>query len=158
MENKLIKIYYNNIDNEPAVESIICECNEDNICELLEIPLFAYSLSLNDRILVSNDPLGKGLSFKNFYTNSGNSTIQIVQLVEGGIFKIVPLLEKILGENNIRFNSSSYIAINIPNNMDYEKIRLLLEEFFDKDIIDYKEAKLAKNHEYEDCYNYTTKE
>ena len=151
MEN-LIRVYYNNVDNEPAVESIVCEKVGSNTYKLIEIPLWSYSLSLGDTISVSDDPLGNGLSFEAFSEFSGNSTVQIVELIKGGIFQIVPKLEEIVGKDNIRFNSSSYIAVNIPAEIDYMPLRLFLKEYESKEIISFTEARLGKNHEYDGCY------
>ncbi|MBP3194637.1 MAG: DUF4265 domain-containing protein [Cardiobacteriaceae bacterium] len=153
MTNTVIRIYYENEEGQASVESLICDSANDNLFEIIQIPLWAYSLSLEDVIICSTDPLDiNALSFEKHHHHSGNSTIQIVELQKWGLFQIIPNLESFLGKQNIRFNSSSYIAINIPANVDYKPIKTFLQKYEDDEIISYKEAKIGQNHEYEGCY------
>ena len=147
MENRYIRIhYYDDINEKNDVEEILCEKVSDNTYRLIEIPLWAYSLAYGDIISVSSDGYKDWLSFDDFCEFSENSTIQMVATIENGIGQVLPQIIKIVGENNIRHNSSSYIAINIPAKMDYIPLRNLLMEMEQKNIISFKEASLSPQH------------
>ncbi len=153
METRYIRVHYDDDINEKNdVEEILCEKVSDNTYRLIEIPLWAYSLAYADIIAVSSDGYKDWLSFDDFVEFSGNSTIQIVEIINNGINKILPTIEKMLGKDNIRFHSSSYIAVNIPAEIDYILLRLFLKKYESKKIISFKEATLGKNHEYDGCY------
>ena len=152
MENRAIRIYYNDLDEKPAVEEVLCEKVSNNTYRLIEIPLWAYSLALSDEIIVSKDSYRDWLAFENFGKLSGNSTLQIVELTKGGILQILPTIKQTVGEDNIRTHTSSYIAVNVPAEIDYMPLRLFLKEYESKEIISFREAALGKNHEYDGCY------
>ena len=152
MENRAIRIYYKDLDDNPAVEEVLCQQVADNTYRLIEIPLWAYSLALNDEIIVSKDSYKDWLAFETFGKFSGNSTLQIVELIKGGISQIIPTIEKTVGKDNIRSHTASYIAVNVPAEIDYMPLRLFLKEYESKEIISFREATLGKNHEYEGCY------
>ena len=153
MEQEYIVVYFNNLEDKPDTEEILCEKVSDNIYRILEIPLWAYSLAVGDIIKVADSEVfKKRLMFDDFVEYSGNSTLQIVEVTENGINQVLSTIEKIVGKDNIRFNSPSYIAVNVPAEIDYMPLRLFLKDYENKEIISFREATLGKNHEYDSCY------
>ena len=152
MEQEYILIPYYDTEDIIKTEEVLCEKLSDNTYRLIEIPLWAYSLALNDEIIVSKDSYKDWLAFETFGKFSGNSTLQIVELIKGGISQIIPTIEKTVGKDNIRSHTASYIAVNVPAEIDYMPLRLFLKEYESKEIISFREATLGKNHEYEGCY------
>lgn len=152
MTQRYIRVYFDNLEEQMDVEEILCEKVSDNIYRILEVPLWAYSLALGDTIYVSDEGYEDWCAFEKFCTFSGNSTLQIVEVTENGINQVLPTIEKMVGKENVRFNSPSYIAVNVTAEIDYMPLRLFLKEYESKEIISFREATLGKNHEYDGCY------
>lgn len=147
MEQEFIVVYFKNIEDKPDIEEILCEKISDNTYRLLEIPLWADSLAIGDTINVVESEVYNGrLIFDDFNEFSDNSTLQIIELEQGGIKQILPTLEKFVGKKNIRFDTlPSYIAVNIPYEVNYLPLRDYLLEINDK-TISFREACLAPQH------------
>lgn len=147
METRLIRVhYYDDINEQNDVEEILCEKVADNIYRLIEIPLWAYSLAFGDIIFVSNDGHRDWLAFDKFCQFSNNSTIQLVEMQKNGLGQVLPKIKEIIGEDNLRFNSPTYIAINVPAQIDYLPLKNFLMKMEQKNIIGFKEASLAPQH------------
>lgn len=140
--NMNLMVYFYNFDNEINVEEILCEKISDTICSIKDIPLYAYNLAFGDIVFFQKE--NNDYFFEDLCLASGNSTIQIVELIEN---KLNDVLNEIVDfVDKIRFNHDKrYAAINIKTKRDYLNIQNILNLYEENNFISFREACLGFN-------------
>lgn len=142
MENKVRVVYYD-LNQEIAEEKLWIEKKNDLEYQIKNIPFFAPNLAYNDIISVENDE-GE-LYFEDLIQASEHSTIQIVFFNLESIKDVTNDIEK-MDCSWEGIDNQNIIAIDVPENVDYKKIREYLEKKFNNKVLDYKEACLSETH------------
>lgn len=142
MENKVILTYYD-FDGNLAEEVLWIEALENEQYQIKNIPFFAPNIAYNDIITVEKD---EGcLYFEEIFKSSEHSTIQIVFFNEEVIEQTIKDIET-LDCSWEGMQEQHIIAVDVPANVDYKKVREYLDKQFDNKILDYKEACLSETH------------
>ncbi|ROH90615.1 DUF4265 domain-containing protein [Chryseobacterium cucumeris] len=142
MENKVTVVYYD-ANQEIAEEKLWIEKKNDVEYQIKNIPFFVPNLAYNDIISVENDE-GE-LYFEELIRPSEHSTIQIVFFDTERIKDVTSDIEK-MGCSWEGIDNQHIIAVDVPENVNYKKIREYLDKKFDDQILDYKEACLSETH------------
>ncbi len=139
MKSKIILVYKDEEDNI-AEETIWAVSLGNNLYQIDNIPFYAPSISYNDIITVENED--GILYFDSLEKSLGHSTVQVVFFDDS---KSKSLLRELvsLGCRWEGMKNEPYYAIDIPPNIDYESIRILLNEAFESGYLDYKESCLG---------------
>lgn len=136
----LLNVNYFDVENNLAEEQIRC-ISSQNAHELIEPPLFATHLAVGDKVLANQE--NNVWFWEETLEKSGNSTIHIVELIDGSIEKLLDKLQ----ENNyldmVRYIHSKYIALNIPKQFDYPAIQKILLDWEQQGKISFREACLG---------------
>lgn len=144
-KNKVIFTYYD-VEDNIAEESLWIEVLNNDECQIKNIPFFAPNIAYNDIIKVEND---EGLLyFDEIIKTSEHSTIQVVFFKTEIIEDVIKEIES-LGCSWEGMNNQKFLAIDIPNNVNYNKIKEYLNDQFEKNILDYKESCLSETHSHQ---------
>lgn len=142
MKNKVTITYYD-ANQEIAEEKLWIEKKNDLEYQIKNIPFFVPNLAYNDIISVENDE-GE-LYFEELIRPSEHSTIQIVFFNTESIKDVTRDIEKMICSWE-GIDNQHIIAVDVPGNVNYKKIREYLDKKFDDQILDYKEACLSETH------------
>lgn len=142
MKNKVTITYYD-ANQEIAEEKLWIEKKNDLEYQIKNIPFFVHNLAYNDIISVENED-GE-LYFEDLIQSSEHSTIQIVFFNTESIKDVTSDIEK-MGCPWEGIDNQRIIAVDVPLNVDYKKIREYLDKKFDDKILDYKEACISESH------------
>lgn len=142
MENKVTVVYYD-VNQEIAEEKLWIEKKNDLEYQIKNIPFFAPNLAYNDIISVENDE-GE-LYFEDLIRASEHSTIQIVFFNMESIKDVTNYIEK-MDCSWEGIDDQYIIAVDVPENVEYKKIREYLDKQFKDKVLDYKEACLSETH------------
>jgi hypothetical protein len=141
---KKITLVYRDFENKIAKESIWAEeCDGYYITK--NSPFFAANLAWGDTIeAYEEDGM---LYYSKLIARSGNSNIQIVAFknMENKLKDIIDTLNK-MGCGWESIHEGRYYAINIAPELDYSKIRIILQKGFNDAILDFREAYLSDIH------------
>lgn len=107
------------------------------------IPFFAPNIAYDDKISVEEED--GYLYFYELIESSEHSTIQIVFLDNTKADQIIREIES-LGCSWEGFNKQEIIAVDVPPDIDYKKVKEYLNNKSDGNILDYKEACLSETH------------
>lgn len=138
-----IVLVYRNIEDEIAEETIWSKKLESGYYMIDNIPFYAPNLAYNDVISVEDD--NGVLYFDDLIEYSGHSTLQIIFFKEDKAQEILMKLEK-LGCKWEGMKDQPYYAIDVSPNLNYTSIRQILDEESKKEVLDYRESCLSKNH------------
>ncbi len=141
MKNKVVLVY-KDIDGRIAEETIWVKPVGDNFM-VDNIPFFAPNLALEDIISVEIDE--GTLYFEEIVESSGHSTIQIIFFNGSDAEPILKNLEK-FGCKWEGMENAPYFAIDIHPDIAYKKVKEILNEQFEKKVLDFKEACLSHKH------------
>ena len=141
MREKVVLVY-KDIEGEIAEETIWVERVGKNF-KVDNIPFYAPNVAINDIVSVEDD--NGTLYFDELVKSSGHSTLQIVFFEQAEIKRVLKSMER-MGCHWEGMEGQPYFAIDIPPNVDYKKIRQLLDHEFDNKTLDFKEACLSENH------------
>jgi uncharacterized protein YpuA (DUF1002 family) len=139
MSNVKILLTYTDDENNYQIESVWA-IPTGNYYKIDNIPLFASNIALGD--IVSVEKEGEELHFKKLIKRSGNSVIQMIIFKEKNTQKVGKDFEN-LGCNLEGSHIKNLIAIDIPKNIDYKKIKKDLDNGVKHKLWSYKEACLA---------------
>ena len=142
MENKVTVVYYD-VNQEIAEEKLWIEKKNDLEYQIKNIPFFAPNLAYNDIISVENDEWE--LYFEDLIRASEHSTIQIVFFNFESIKDVTNEIEK-MDCSWEGIDDQHIIAVDVPENLDYKKIREYLDKQFEDKVLDYKEACISETH------------
>ncbi|TLX25715.1 DUF4265 domain-containing protein [Chryseobacterium indologenes] len=142
MKNKVILTYYD-LEGNLAEEALWIETLENERYQIKNIPFFAPNIAYNDVIAVEED---EGcLYFDDILETSEHSTVQIVFFKEEAIGQTIKDIES-LDCSWEGMHEQHIIAIDVPANVNYKKIRDYLDQQFEDKVLDYKEACLSETH------------
>ena len=110
------------------------------------IPFFINNIAYED--IVSVEINEKELYFDRLIKESGNSTIQLVILNEATQVEVGKKFE-VLGCSWEGSHLKNYIAINIPKEVRFNKIKTKLSKGLNTNLWDYKEACISNHHKKE---------
>lgn len=141
-KNKVILTYYDAEENI-AEETLWIEALDNNEYQIKNIPFFAPNIAYNDIIKVEND---EGiLYFDEIIKTSEHSTIQVVFFKTEIIEDVIKEIES-LGCSWEGMDNQKLLAIDIPSNVNFNKIKEYLNDQFEKNVLDYKESCLSETH------------
>lgn len=142
MKNKVIITYYDLEDNL-SEETLWIDSLGNNLYQIKNIPFFAPNIAYNDIIKVEDD---EGvLYFEEIIKTSENSTIHIVFFKDEFIENTTKEIES-LGCSWEGMHNQKILAIDVPFNVNYTKVKEYLDTLFDTNILDYREACLSDIH------------
>lgn len=136
----LLKVNYLDFEDNIAVEQIRCIPSQ-NAYELIEPPLFAPNLAVGDKVLAVQE--NDDLFWDETLEMSDNSTIHIVELIDGSIEKLLDKLQENNHLDMVRYANPKYIALNIPKKFDYPAIKKILSAWENDNKISFREACLG---------------
>jgi hypothetical protein len=139
MKSKIILVY-KDVEDNIAEETVWAVPLGNSLYQIDNIPFYAPNLSYNDIIKVEND--NGLLYFDSLEQPSGHSTIQVIFFDDGKSMEVLDSLVS-LGCRWEGMKEQPYYAIDIPPNIDYESVRILLDKAFQSRYLDYKESCLA---------------
>lgn len=146
MNSKKVILTYYNLEGEIAEESLWIDTLDNNEYQIKNIPFFAPNIAYNDVIGIEEE---EGvLYFDRVIRTSEHSTIQMVIFKEEFKDTIIKDIEylKCTWEGT---NNQKLIAIDVPDNVNYNKIKKYLEDKFENNVLDYKEACLSETHSHQ---------
>ncbi|WP_313581984.1 DUF4265 domain-containing protein [Chishuiella sp.] len=142
MKNKVIITFYD-VENNISEENLWIESHGNNLYQIKNIPFFAPNIAYDDIIKVEDDD--GVLYFDELVETSENSTIQIVFFKDEFVKSMIREIES-FGCYWEGMYEQKILAIDVPFNIKYDKIKEYLNTLFDANILDYKEACLSKVH------------
>jgi hypothetical protein len=142
MKYKII-LTYKDFEGNFAEETVWATKQEDKMYEIDNIPFFATNLALGDIISVENDD--DNLYFDEIISTSGHSTVQIILFNKSFSEEIILKLES-MGCKWESMNNEQYYAIDVPQQVEYKKLKDLLTCYRENEILDYREACLSEDH------------
>jgi hypothetical protein len=114
---------------------------------VLSIPYYAPLVATEDIILARHDEKERMLVYEKTIENSGNSTVQVILMQEGGDINKIRKQFEDMGCISEALNEK-YFAMEVPADLDYTPIRKKLEELESAEIIGYAEPCLSDKHNY----------
>jgi hypothetical protein len=142
MKEKVV-LTYKDLEGHLSEEIIWVVKIDDNSYKVDNIPFYAPNLAMGDIISVEND---QGvLYFDDLIETSGHSTIQIIFFDSKQSEKVINKLEQ-LGCQWEDMKGQPYFAVDVPSDIDYNRIKIFLDIQFKNQVLDYKEACLSENH------------
>lgn len=114
--------------------------------QIENIPFYVPNLATDDLVKAEYLEKEKTYIFKEIVQYSGNSIIRVIRLNKG--FDTVELREKFQkwGCNSEKWNED-YFAMEIPKDVNYNKIRKELKKLEKKEVISFAEAVLSDAHQ-----------
>lgn len=136
----LLNVNFYDIEGNIALERLNCKPLTDCSCQIKQIPLFLPNLALDDVVIF--EKVDNEYFFEAFDSFSGNSTIQIVELADNGLARLLDEIKDRVGE--IRWHKSGkYVAINVSPKQDYQPIQAVCIRYEQDNQISFKEACLG---------------
>lgn len=137
-----ITLVYRDIEGNIAEELLWSIKLKNGFYKIDNIPFFAPNIALGDIISVEED---EGvLYFDELIEYSGHSTIQVIFLKNNSVKDIIKSLES-LGCKWEGMKDKEYYAIDVPPNVEFKKVKIILDNEFNKGNLDYKEACLSQS-------------
>ncbi|MDM1072409.1 DUF4265 domain-containing protein [Empedobacter brevis] len=131
---------------EPSVEGAWGKIVDSDIFELDNILFYAKEYSYGDIVRVEEE--GGELYVKELIKPSGHSTIRILFSDVNLIPSTRDFLKQIDCDSE-QSNMDSLVAVDIPENVFYQKVRDYLDEGENKGLWEYEEACISENHQEE---------
>lgn len=149
-EQEYVKVlfkYHSDILDEITVETLWASPVDSSagIYQLDSIPFYGPLIATRDEFIAKYDEAEKMLVYQETVKHSGNSIVLV--LIHDETLDIDKLRQefKDLTCLSEKFNST-YFSMEIPNNVDYSKIKDKLETLEKKEGIDYAEPCLSDKH------------
>lgn len=145
-ETKQIKIVIEVIseDNEVIKESLWAKDLGNNMCQIDNIPFYAFCYSCDDVVRIEKD--SDQLYVTELVEPSGNSTIRL--LFEND--EILLRAKETIKQMDLESESSltaKLLALNIPKNLNYGKIKEFLQKGENDGVWEYEEASISEKHQ-----------
>ena len=144
MENHYKLLFHSDAGFEGGViESLWAEKTGDNAYRIDSIPFYVTSVALGD--VFSAEEKNGELWGDELLEESGNSTIQVLFSDVNEVKPTGNMLYEKFGIEWEGSNLETLVAFNVPAETDYRKVRLLLDEGWEK--WDFREACLSGRHQ-----------
>jgi hypothetical protein len=139
--------YFSDVLEEEVVETMWAEIiNEDKgIYKLDSIPFYGPPIATDDLFFSEFDEDEKTLVFRNVIEHSGNSIIQVVIMAKDYDKEVIREELKRLDCLSEGLNEK-YFSVEIGKNIDYKNIKLILENYKNRGVLDYAEPMLSEKH------------
>ncbi len=143
---KILIRFYSDIFDEEIVETMWAEIIDKNngLYKIDNIPFYA-PLASDDIVFAEYDDIEEVLTFRRTVEYSGNSTIQVVIFEKDKDTNSVRKVFEDLGCSTEKFKEG-YFVIEVLSTMNYQPIKIILDELRDSKVIDYAEPCLAEGH------------
>ena len=113
----------------------------DDLYEIDNIPFFAKSVALGDRVRARQ--VGSELTFMELVEASGHSTVRVLMRDPSGTQALRDELRKLGCESELS-HIKGLISVDVPPNVDYSTIRVLLDRREQNGVLEYEEAALGQ--------------
>lgn len=150
IEDNYVKIlfrFHSDIFDEEIVETMWAEIVDGSkgLYKLDNIPFYVPSVASDDIVFAEFDEAEESLCYRSRVKFSENSTIQVVLMDDT---KNVNLIRDSFGELGCISEkiNGSYFSMEIPADVNYKSIKLILDDLKQKEIIDYAESCLSDKH------------
>lgn len=143
VNNKVI-ITYHDVNQNIAEETLWIESIDNTKYQVKNVPFFAPNIAYNDIITVEKEE-DNCLYFDEVIETSEHSTVQIIFFEREGIEQTIKEIE-LLGCSWEGMHNQQLLAIDVPSEVNYKKVRDYLDKQFGNKILDYKEACLSETH------------
>lgn len=144
MEKDLVKILFEvEYDENEIIKESVWAKRLDNNFQIDNIPFYAYGYAYDD--IVSAELHSGQLYVTELIKASGNSTIRIL-IQDTSIIKEVRTYLKEEGCDSEKSNVASLVAVDIPFNISYKKIKDFLENGEANEQWEYEEACISEKH------------
>ena len=150
IEDNYVKIlfrFHSDIFDEEIVETMWAEIVDGSkgLYKLDNIPFYVPSVASDDIVFAEFDEAEESLCYRSTVKFSENSTIQVVLMDDT---KNVNLIRDSFGELGCISEkiNGSYFSMEIPADVNYKSIKLILDDLKQKEIIDYAESCLSDKH------------
>jgi hypothetical protein len=145
---KILFRFFNEYKDEWIVETLWAKIidSEKGLYKLDNIPFYA-SVSCDDVVFAEYDENEKKLTYRKTIIHSGKSTIQINVIDKSVNLNKIREMFSSLDCDSEKFNDE-YFVMEIPEKVNYNPIRVKLNELEEKGIIIYAEPNLSSNHWY----------
>jgi len=140
--------YYSDVLEEETVETMWAEIidEKNGIYKLDNIPFYGPQIASDDVFFAEYDNDEKALVFRNVIEHSGNSIIQVIVLETDFDKEIIRQELKNLDCLSEGLNEK-YFVIEISKEINYKKIKSLLNNYENNGVISYAEPLLSKQHQ-----------
>ncbi len=143
MTDKKLTLTYYDVEDNIAEETVWVKSLNDVEYQIKNIPFYAPNIAYDDIVKVEDE---EGvLYFDEIIKTSEHSTIQIV-FFKKELSEIIAKDIELLGCSWEGMDNQKIIAIDVPPNINYAKIREYLNIQFGRNILDFKEACLSETH------------
>ena len=139
--------YHSDIMNQEVVETMWGEKVESNpnLFRLDSIPFYGPTIATGDEFLADFDETEGMFTYRETTQFSGNSIVVVVIVQEG--YDIERIRDRFIGmECDSEKLNEIYFSMEIKADTDYKPVKILLEEYNEKGILDYAEPCLSKKH------------
>lgn len=145
---KIIFKYFSNVLEKETVETMWAEIidEEKGIYKLDNIPFYGPLIASDDIFYAQYDKDEENVIFKEVIKSSGNSVVQIIIMKDYYDKEILRKKLLDLGCNSEGVNDE-YFVVEIPENIDYQLIKVLLDKYEKDEIIGYAEPILSIKHQ-----------
>lgn len=143
---KILIRFHSDIFEEEIAETIWAEIIDQNngLYKIDNIPFYA-PLASDDIVFAEYDDIEEMLTFRRTVKCSGNSTIQVVIFEKTKDTNSVRKIFEDLGCSTEKLQEG-YFVIEVLSTMNYQPIKMILDELSDSNVIDYAEPCLAEGH------------
>ena len=143
---KILIRFHSDIFDEDIVETMWAEIIDKNngLYKIDNIPFYA-PLASDDIVFAEYDDIEEMLTFRRTVECSGNSTIQVVIFEKTKDTNSVRKIFEDLGCSTEKLQEG-YFVIEVLSTMNYQPIKMILNELSDSNVIDYAEPCLAEDH------------
>jgi len=145
---KILFKYHSNVLDELTVETMWSEIidKENGIYKLDNIPFYGPLIATDDEFYAEFDESEQMLTYRKTTKFSGNSIVLVVITQNGFDKEIIRNRFKELNCESEGLNDS-YFSMEIVKNIDYSKIREILDEYENDGIIEFSEPCLSEKHQ-----------
>ena len=145
---KILFAFHSDILDEWTVETLWAEVvdKEKGYYKLDNIPFYA-PVACDDIVLAKYDESEERLVYIETVVYSGNSTIQIIILDNEKDTNTIRKLFEELGCDSEQY-TEGYFVINVPAHINYQPVKLKLDQLQKNEVLDYAEPCLSSNHQY----------
>lgn len=149
MEDNLVKIlfrFYSDILEEETVETMWASVvdSEKSLYKIDNIPFYVF-VACGDTVFAEYDELEEMITYRETVEYSGNSTIHVILL--NGVSDVLSI-RNTLKELNCESEglNEKYFALQVPKAVNYQTIKVHLEDLEIKETLSYSESCLSDKH------------
>lgn len=145
-KKKKIKVIIEVVDEDDKVikESLWAQDLGSNMCQLDNIPFYAFRYSTDDIVKVEN--ISDQMYVIELINPSGNSTVRLLFETEEILLRTREILKSMALESESSL-SAKLLAVNIPKSRNYQEIKKFLQKGEVDGVWEYEEACISEKHQ-----------